>query len=140
MHNACRPRSETLPTASSEAGCEPRNWQMAAPVATVHAPMATSSSPPLSRGLCSHKGWGWTSRHYPQRTCLSLGKVNICLKRQKQFFSVQGKRSCKHKVAHSKETDELHKPSSAKPSVKGLHIHQHKWLVGAGGKKCGRPF
>lgn len=63
MHNACRPWSETLPTASSEAGYEPRNWQMAAPVATVHAPMATSSSPPLSRGR-----WGWTSRYYPQRT------------------------------------------------------------------------
>lgn len=31
-------------------------------------------------------------------------------------------------VAHSKETDDLCKPGGARPSVKGLYIHQHKWL------------
>lgn len=78
--------------------------------------------------LRSHKERGVLVDINTKEQCLSLGKVNISVRRQKPaeaIFLYAGKRSCKHKAAHSKETDDLCKPSSAKPSVKGLHIHQH---------------
>lgn len=74
---------------------------MAAPVATVYAPMATSSSPPLGRGLCSHKGWGWASRQYPQEQCLSLGKVNISSEGRSNFCT--GKRSHKQSCSFKRD-------------------------------------
>lgn len=61
------------------------------------------------------------------------GEGNIPIRRQKpaEAFSLCAG-SCRHNVAHSKETDDLSEPSSAKPSVKGLHIHQHKRLWAEG--------
>lgn len=77
-------------------------------------------------------GAGSTGRHYPQRTVpFPREGKHFHQKAEadtRQFFSAQGKGATKHKVAHSKETDDLCKPNSAKPSVKDLHIHQHKWL------------
>lgn len=89
----------------------------------------------LELRLRSHKERGVLVDINTKEQCLSLGKVNISIRRQKPaeaVFLCAGKRSCKHKVAHSKETDDLCKPSSAKPSVKGLHIHQHKRLWAEG--------
>lgn len=84
------------------------------------------STPELRLG--SYKEQGVLVDINTKEQCLSLGKVNISVRRQKPaeaIFLCAGKRSCKHKAAHSKETDDLCKPSSAKPSVKGLHIYQH---------------
>ena len=73
--------AQTLPpSGTSKAGSELRRRQMVTSVAIVHASMAP---PPLNTGLCFHKAWGALADITSKEWCLSLGNVNISVRRQK---------------------------------------------------------
>lgn len=140
MHNACRPWSMDSPSPQPAPrharSCNISRWlpqwrlcMLQWPPLPVHPELR----------LRSHKERGVLVDINTKEQCLSLGKVNISVRRQKPaeaIFLYAGKRSCKHKAAHSKETDDLCKPSRAKPAVKPARPSaQRLWAEGEAAAK-----
>lgn len=120
----------SLQAACSWAGYQLSHWQMATTVAISACFNSLSSVHPWAQAFLPQRA-GSPCRHQLQRIVPFPGESKhfhqMAEASTKQFLCVR-ERSRKHKVAHSKETDDLCMPNGAKPYVKGLHIHQHKWL------------
>lgn len=108
MDSPCR-----LPALRQAASCSTSRWLPQWQCACSNGHLFLSS---LELRLCSHKGRGVLVDINTEEQCLSQGKVNIPIRRQKAAEAVSlcaGKGSCTQRVAHSEETDDLWKPSSA---------------------------